>query len=249
MWILLLLFSFLVFSDDDMASEKYCFPTPDQSTSALHRLSAIQVPSDKVTKESSCLIIQMRPHRRELIQKYLIGMYPNLKIDFSSAEILRESCKLKVEKITTKSSSMTSADVSAMPSLENTSTKQNQTEEMKIETLNDFSLLVDQDAIAGKCKFIRPDLYSITIQIRKNPKPIVPVNLPPGSVVILEKAPADQETSLLETQVQLSRGDKIELGGIIRELKNKDQNIDIKPGLKIETTSKDSLERVFLSLD
>jgi hypothetical protein len=249
MWILLLLFSSLSFSDDDFSSERYCFSSPDQATTALQRFSAVQVPSDKVTKESQCLVIQMRPHRRELIQKYILTLYPETKIDFSSAEIKREPCKLKVQKTKAKNISTDTGELGSIPVFQDTTTSQSQSEEMRIETLNDFALSVDQDEVRGQCKFIRPDLYSITIEVRRNPKPIVPVNLPPGSIVVLEKAPSDQETSFLKTQVQLSRGEKIELGGIIRDLKNKDQNIDIKHGLKIETTSKDSLEQVFLSLD
>lgn len=244
---MLLLFTALSWSDDDFSSEKYCFGSPSQATSALQKFSAIQVNSDKVTQDSDCLIVQMRPHRRELIQRYFLSSYPETRISFSSAEVKREPCKLKVEKIRSVYSESTSAEYTGVFNATQELKAETQREDMEIETLGTFTLTVDQDEIKGTCRFINPKLYEITLEVAKTLRPLVP-NVPPGTIVIVNNAPEDQETSALKTQVQLSHGEKIEIGNLIREKKNKDQKVDVKPHLNIETASKKSEEKVFLSL-
>ena len=94
---MLLLFSFLSFAEE-MSSEKYCFSSKFQALTAKQKFRAIQVGSDIVTSDENCLIIQMKPHRREMIQRYLLSSIPGTRVAFSSAEIRREPCLLKVEK-------------------------------------------------------------------------------------------------------------------------------------------------------
>ena len=84
--------------------------------------------------------------------------------------------------------------------------------------------------------------------MRKNLKPSVPVTLPTNTFAAASKSPPDQETSVLQTQLQLNRGEKIDLGGVIKKTNAKDSSVNIKPELNIETRDQDSTERVFLSL-
>lgn len=246
---MLALFTTLTLADEDFSSERYCFSSPAKSLEAKRRFEAMQVPSDKVTLDEKCLVVQMRSHRRELIQKYLIGLYPEVRVEFSSAELKRDPCRLKIQKVKQKSNTTTSTDLDLAPTFESATHETDESEEIKIETIKDFAFVFGQEEVKGQCQFIRSDRYQITIRLQKHPVPLVPVNLPPGSVVTIAPPPANQETSFLETQVELRRGEKIELGNLIRDLKNKDQNIDINPSLKIETTSNSLSEKAFLSLD
>lgn len=247
MFIMLLLFSTLAFSED-MSSEKYCFTSVNQSLIAKQKFGGLQVPSDVVTSDEHCLMIQMRPHRRELIQRYMLSTFPGVSISFSSEEIKREHCILKVEKVKNKNSDNTEAGFNQGITLNQSNSTSDGSETMTIQTLKDFELSVDQDQIKGTCRYITPSRYEITIEVRKNIKPIVPVVLPPGQVVVTNQPPADQETSSLETQLQLNKGERIEIGEIVKKLKNKDNNININPSLNIETSSQNSVEKVFLSL-
>lgn len=243
---MLLLFSSLSFADE-MSSEKYCFSIP--VSDAQKKFSAIQVQSDVVTPVDNCLVIQMRPHRRELIQRYMLSTIPGASVSFSSEDVRREPCKLKVEKIKTKSAATNEVGFdNKSPTLTQSDTTGSSSETMSIQTLKDFELTVDQDQVKGSCRFINQNRYEIALEVRKNFKPIIPVALPPGNIVVVNQAPPDQETGVLQTQIQLSRGEKIELGGLIKNAEGKQRIVDINPSLNIETSDQESLEKVFLSL-
>lgn len=246
MFIMLVLFSGLSFAQD-MSSEKYCFSTIS-AAQAEKKLAAILVPSDVVTKDENCLIVQMRPHRRELIQRYVLSSIPGTSISFSSEDVRREPCKLKVEKIKNKNANDQQIGFDGNIIANRTTTEGSGTETMEIQTLKDFDLSVDQDEIKGSCRFINPTRYEITIQVRKNPKPITPVIVPAGTIVVTNQAPNDQETALLETTLQLNNGERIEIGEIVKKLKDKSTHADIKDGLNNETTQQNIREKVFLSL-
>lgn len=248
MWIILLLFTNLVFSDDDFSAEKYCFNGTTEAAHAETKFSAISVNSDKVKRDDACLVVQMRPHRRELIQRYFRSSYPNVQVSFSSAEAKREPCRLKVEKIKSSLADATSVGINSdlTASLENKNLSA--TEEMQIETLGEFELTIDQDQVKGHCRSINATRYDITLEVRKNSRPLVPFNLPPGSVVVINSRPEPQETSALKTQLQLSQGEKIEIGEIVRSINIKERKVDINPDLKHETANKNYSEKVFLSL-
>lgn len=234
---------------DDMSSEKYCFAGPGQSQSAKQKLTAIQVPSDTVTLDDNCLVVQMRPHRRELIQRFILTSFPSASVSFSSEDLRREPCLLKVEKIKSKigSDQNIGLDQNGI-----TLNKQDVTgggsETMQIQTLKDFELSVDQDEIKGTCRYLNSNRYEISLTVRKNPKPLVPVNLPPGTIVVVNQPPPDQETMVLQTQVQLSRGEKINIGEVVKNLKYETKNVDVKPDLKHESVDQKASETVFLSL-
>ncbi|WPU66016.1 hypothetical protein [Peredibacter starrii] len=244
MWILLL-FSLQAFASDP-ASEKYCFGSPAESSTAREKFRAIQVPSDQLTMDGKCFTIQMSEHRHELIQRFIRSSFPNVSISFSSEDVRRDPCQLKVEK--EKSKHLDSTQVGLDVLNQSTSTT-NGSDVLKIQTLKDFNLTVDQDEIKGRCRFINPNRYEISLEVRKNPKPIVPVNLPPGTIVALNNPPPDQETSMLSTTLQLNRGERIEIGSIVKNLRDKGHDVSINPELKVETSSQSASEKVFLSVD
>ena len=102
MMFLPILFMALAFAaDDELSVETYCFSSEMVRARVEKKLSSILVNSDKVEAESNCLTVQMRPHRRELLQSYTRKLDPDMNVTFSSAEIKREPCRLQVEKIRT----------------------------------------------------------------------------------------------------------------------------------------------------
>lgn len=244
---MLLLFSFLSFAEE-MSSEKYCFSSELHALTAKQKFRAIQVGSDIVTPDVNCLIIQMKPHRREMIQRFFLSSVPGTRVAFSSADIRREPCLLKVEKEKHSNSHKLNAGYKEYPVLNKHEQKSSGSEVMQIQTIKDFELVVDQDQIKGSCRYLNANRYEITIEVRKNPKPISPVELPPGTIVVMNQPPLDQETMSLQTQLQLSRGEKVELASIVRQLKDKDKKVEINPTLQYNTGDKSSVERVFLSM-
>lgn len=245
---MLLLFPLFAYAED-MASEKYCFSSLSGVQLAQKKFSAIQVNSDVTTIDDNCLVIQMRPHRRELIQRYILSAAPGATVVFSSAEVRRDPCKLKVEKVKSEKNDTLSVDVSKQSAGANkTEFTGTASEVMQIDTLNEFKLSYNEDEILGNCRYITPDRYEIKIEVRKNPKPILPVNLPPGTIAVINTPPPDQKTMVLQTELQLTRGERIEIGDLIRKTNNKEQSISINPTLTIENEQQHSSEKVFLSL-
>jgi hypothetical protein len=248
MLITLLLFSFLAHADE-MSSEKYCFSSINQSLIAKQKLTVIQVSSDVVTSDENCLVVQMQPHRRELIQRYLLSSFRGTSVVYSSEDVRPEPCKLKVEKIKNKTTD--GANIGLNPSgikMNQTDSQISVTETMQIQTIKDFEFSFDHNEIKGTCRYLNSNRYEISLTVRKNPKPIIAANLPPGSIIVLNRPPQDQETMILQTQLQLSRGERIDIGGVVKNLENNNQNVDLRPELKIETMNNNSNETVFLSL-
>jgi hypothetical protein len=234
---------------EDLALERYCFSSPQKMQTVSQRLKVILVPSDQVEKEPYCLSIAMKPHRRELIQAYIRQIEPHTSIAFSSAEIKREPCKLKVEKIGVSNKKNRNLKISSLPRVSETQHQEDQQETYQIQTLNDFELVVNQDKIKGKCRFITPDKYEITIKIQKEPRPLIPP-VPAGTVVVIEPGQSSepQETGLLETQLQLARGSRLELGSIIKDLRKNSQQVELAPQAQFSATTGRSQQKTFLSL-
>lgn len=246
---MLLIFSTISFADDDMASERYCFSSTARAQVAKQKVEMIAVPSDVVNLDEQCLVVQMRPHRRELIQRYIVSTFPEANVSFSSAEVKRDPCRLKVEKEKMRTTDDLNIEFGKQQGqVIKVESKAQGNEVMEIETIKDFELTVDQDQIKGTCRAITPLRYSIEIEIRKNPKPIIPVGLPPGSIVIVNQPPPAQETSVIKTEVQLERGERLNVGEIVKQLKDKDHTLDIKPNVSVGDGQQNITEKVFLSI-
>ncbi len=248
MWLLLVFFS-LSSLGEDFASEKYCFNSPQVALKARAKFAGIQVPSDSVNTDDSCLLVTMKPHRRELIQRFFRSEYPDLSIPFSSAEIKRDPCHLQVEKEKLINGETTEVGANENQILLNrTNTNGNANETMEIQTLKEFLLTVDQDEIKGECRTITPQRYEISITVSKNPKPLVQANLPPGTVVVINTPPPPQETATLSTQIQLMKGERIELGSVVKNLRDKNHQVDLDPSIEATKVQRSATEKVWLSL-
>lgn len=244
---MLILFPFLAIAQDS-DSEKYCFPSELQRNKATQQFTAIQVPSDTVTPADNCLIISMRPHRRELIHKFFKSSFPEASVTFSSVDIRREPCLLKIERVKKKVHETNSGTINENSFEVNAEKIQEEKAEViQIETLKDFAFGADQTEAKGSCRFINKDRYEITIHVEQTARPYFPTAVPPGTIVVMNQPPKDQETMKLTTQVQLMRGERVELGSIVRDLKNKQNKIDIKSGLKVEDSTGTAAEMYYLS--
>lgn len=247
MWMWPLLFTLASFAQD-FESERYCFKSPSQREKIHREVKGILLPVDQVSVSDSCLVVTMKPHRRELIQNYIRALDSEVNIAFSSAEIKREPCRIKVEKVKNKSNS----NINAAGSIEGVGVSQTETQgkdqdAMQIQTLKDFELQSNQDVIKGQCRFITSDRFEITLNVRKDPKPLIPP-VPPGTIVNVTTPPPDQETANLTTTLQLTRGSRVEIGSIVRDLKAKNQERSIPPQADYENRSNSTHEEIYLSI-
>ena len=232
--------------------EEYCFSSSVKMKQVSQRLKFIMVPADKIEENERCFTVSTPEHRRELIQNYVRNLAPNVQISFSSAEIKREPCHIKVEKIKKKISDST--EIGVNPQIEFNAQKRESnstsTDTSKIQTLKEFGLTVNQDSIKGECRFINPNLYEIKIEVTKEAIPLIPP-VPPGTVVIIPNAevPKTQETAHLSTTLQLTRGQRIEIGSVVKQMRNGANKIDLNSGAGIDQAADQANETVFLSLD
>jgi hypothetical protein len=248
MWILLLFFSTFLSAQDETATEKFCFSSTD-IMAVRKKLTMIEVSSDSISVDGKCLVAVMKTHRRELIQKYLLSNFQDMSIAFSSENLRKESCKLRIEKEKVKQGD--DLDINLNRDKLQVTLDENRghaTEEIQIQTIRDFQLSINQDEIFGKCTPLSPDRYIIALEIKKNPKPLVDQNLPPGSVIIMDRPAPDQETMLLKTEIRLSRGERINIGNIVKNLKTDNAAANSSPSGTAKAQDQKQSEMVFLSL-
>lgn len=247
----LLLFSQLALATDPVI-EEYCFASAPKMKEVSARLKFILVPADKLQENANCFTISTPPHRRELIQSFVRRLEPAVQISFSSVEIKRDPCEIKVEKQKTKRTQNTdgSVNTSIIPAAGNEQMVQERNDVTRIQTLKDFELTVNQDTIKGECRVINSNRYEISIEVKKEARPLIPP-VPPGTVVVIPDAqiPKDQETSRLMTTLQLNRGERIELGSVVNNLKKNGTKIDVESGASLALGTEEQSEKIFLTID
>lgn len=248
MWWPLIFISYL-FAQDRVV-EKYCFSSEGRRDEVASKSRFILVPSDKIEKDGQCFAVQMNSHRRELVQRYILNVAPEAQIDFSSAELKRSPCNLKVEKIKTTTGEQRDISAGQTTTAQDQTSQKQSTETFEITTLKEFEFTVDQDSIKGKCRYITPERYEISLQVEKKARPLTPP-VQPGTVVIIndQTPPPIQETSFLKTEIQLTKGQKIDIGGVVKNLKNQNRSIDISPEVSSSSSGQNTQEQVFLSLN
>ncbi len=251
---MLLLISLSAFAQEQSV-EEYCFSSPVKRKEIHQRLKFILVPVDKVQENGNCFTVNTSSHRRELIQSFIRRYEPAVQISFSSAEIKRDPCRIKVEKIKNLNreslgggASINNGNVSINASEDQTT--RTSTDVTNIQTLKEFELTVNQDVVKGECRVISPTRYEISLEVRKDAKPLLPP-IPPATVVVVPNAqiPPTQETSRLQTTLQLNRGERMEIGSVVKNLKNDAKKIDVNSGAAIENSDGAQTEKVFLSID
>lgn len=247
--VLILIFFSLYLQADENFTNKYCFKSVNESQTAANHLKSLVLPSEELILQGECLILKIRPRRQDFIHSYISKNISNSQLVFSDANEKKQSCNLKVEKIKNLKKQDTNITIATDSSLSSNVSKKTSNEVIRIQTIGDFELSVDQQQVRGECRYISKDLYEIKLSVIKTAKPIVPRELPPGSVIIMNSPPTDQETSTLSTQVQLNRGQRIELGSVIKNAHDKSQNVSITPDIKITNFEQNNSENVYLSLE
>jgi hypothetical protein len=244
-----LLFVQLAFAQE-VSVEEFCFSSPGQMQAVSLRLKPILLPADQLNASGNCFTVQTPAHRRELIQRFVRRLDPSVSISFSSAELTQEPCKLKVERY--KDSRAKKTDVALGGTFQARQADNNEvaSETMQLQTLKEFQLTYNQTVIKGECRYITPNRYEIRLEARQDPRPLIPP-LPEGSTVLIQNPPRpqDEQTSSLKTELQLNRGDRIEIGSIIQDKNSQNHSIKINPEVGLSQGEGVSTEKVYLSLE
>jgi hypothetical protein len=222
--------------------EEYCFTSEARLKQLFPKIKFMLIQSDQELVESNCLTIKTTSYRRELIQSYVTNLDPSVQVKFSSTELKGEPCRIKVEKI--KTIIMATSEGSLNPGLidvkitANTKQKFHEIKETNsIQTQKEFELAMNQSLIKGICNYVTADRYEISLEVRKDPIPAT------------QWAPMNQETSSLKSTLQLSRGDRVELGSILKDRNGSSSELDMKSGAQAENNQEEQMEKIFLSID
>ena len=237
---------FLVLNSYSQTLERFCLSSVEKKSEVIKSLTPLLLPSDKFSSEGNCFDLSTASHRRELLQSYILKLDPSASVDFSSEEIRRNPCRLKVEKIRHQTGSETNVSLNSASARQ---IKTKGTEISKIQTLSDFELALDQNVIRGNCRFITPRRYEIGLEVRKDPKPLYPPASPGVIILINGNPPPPQKTSKLKTTIQLSRGEKIHLGSVNQDEAGEKKQLDLRPRVGFGESEKKRSEEIYLSID
>ncbi len=242
---LLLLFFSILAGADDFSTERYCFQGPELAAKGQGRFQQIKVPSDRDSLEGACLVVVMRPHRRELIQKYLLSLYPDLQIVFSSAEASREPCRLRIEKYRSKTNATVGGGLTENgASVSATQQVGSANDVVNVETLGAFEFSLNNYMAKGSCQYITPKQYRIVLELRKTPRQVIFT----GTEQAREELPVEQGLGLIKTELQLGVGQKVNVADLLKENNANAKALDLKDGASIQTTQGAEEESVFLML-
>jgi hypothetical protein len=233
--------------------ETYCFSSENQAKQAMGSSKYLMLPSDRIEPKGECFSLFTTEARSELIRKYLQNSYPQMSVTYSSTErSAKEMCDLKVEKIKKIDSFQSKAQIQAMGGISigqsNSDTKE--ISQIKVLSGADFDLQVDEQKISGKCRYINSTKYEIAFSMQFIPRPIVPP-APEGTIVIIQNPPhmEVQQGTSLSTTVQISQGEKIEVGSIVKDLMDKGVEASLVPKLSFEKQDRKSEEKIYLQID
>jgi hypothetical protein len=236
----------------DQSVEEYCFSSIPKMKEVSARLKFILVPVDKTQEDKNCFTVITPRHRRELIQQYVKRLEPSVNVGFSSAEIKTEPCRIKVEKIRLNSKQGVNAGLfPEQPiSLQADQSSESAKDVTTIQTIKEFELTVNQDVVKGECRVINSIRYEISLEIRRDPQPLTPP-VPTGTTVpsMETQKIKTQETSSLQTTIQLNAGETIEMGSVVKNLKDQATKIDIQSGASANQMNVLQNEKIFLSID
>lgn len=242
---MLLWLIFLTLASHADSIETFCFEDSLNKSAAIKSLEPLLLPADKVSFEESCFTLVTADHRRELLQRFIRNRHPEATVSFSSEELRKEACRLKVEKTRIDQDSNSSIGLRGAGVTER---KSRGMETSKIQTINDFELAVNQNIIQGSCRFITPERYEIKLTVRKDLKPLHPP-VSPGVIVIVNGRPPDQETSQLSTTVQLQKGERVQIGTMNQKRKNEGKDLGLPPRAQVKNLETSSSEEIYLSID
>lgn len=249
----ILLFVFLAnpLFAQDLQVETYCFSSTSESLKAQSSAKYLMTSQDKIEDKNECFSLFTSSTRRELIQKYLLQNYPNMKVSFSSEErSASETCHIRVEKIKNSNTQRSTFSLKNAPGVQNSTSQGKETSQIKVLSGAPFELRVDQQKIEGKCRYINANQFEITFSMKFIPRPLIPP-VPEGVTVVIQNPPQPetQTGTNLSTTIQLAKGQRVEMGSIVKDLNDKAQSASLAPEFKYEKTEGVQEEKIYLALD
>jgi len=238
------LLSRLVFAQD-LAIQEYCFDSTQRLADITKRMKIVLLPSDQMRTDGTCLTVRSSEHRRELIEKYLLHLAPEARITFSSAPPTKNLCSIQLERITEQKDSTQEAAINSDKLTLQASAKNNQqTETSQIKTIDVFEFIYEQKQFKGKCRYINANLYELDFEIKNVPIP--PVVTYGNSNQLAPQPPSSAIQAKMA--VKLARGERVEVGQVLKNLKEQENTINSSPSFEAQKTKRFKTEILYLSI-
>lgn len=222
--------------------ERYCFSSKEEAHRAQKSLENIKAPVDSVNLEANCLVVSTSERRVEIIQKYLLKIYPTMSITFSSSDTKKDECLIKVEKETVSTQNRNRLGVQKTVTFGNASISSSKKEisSIRVTSGEDFKLSYDEQTLVGNCRYISPMKYEIKFSLLFTPKEVNPYD--PSTY-------KQKEGTSVSTSLVLSAGQRVNVASIASKLNDEAKELKLLPHVKIKTESGNKKTNVFLFLD
>jgi len=203
---------------EENASIQFCFYDTPTTIQAANYLNDFLIKDESLIprRDMNCLDVLVKPARANLFEKLLASKFSMKKMPLQGNESISDKrCDLVVEKETF--SQMKTGEIGVrVKSFKLKDRNQIQQEKSKSFLVlmhgKTASLHVNEEEILVKCFMIRADRYQLEFYLK------------------------GQDNSLSST-VSLVKGQRLEVGGLVKTLNSKDQNIDL-PNTGITTKTK-----------
>lgn len=223
--------------------ERLCFPSVMEAQKGQAIIQQILAKAvDVATLEANCVNVMIDENRVELLDRWVATRLPLAKKTFSASSAPRPECDLLVTKISKKDQQNKQAGVRKNGFIVSVDTGDNENREenfIKVLSGGTAKLKVDESELEITC-VVKGSNYHLKFAMLFVPRPLIPPNtqLPPGSVIVINAPPPpDTSGSSLQTEVEVQKGQEINLGQITRDLRNKQKELDISPSANLNTTS------------
>jgi len=234
--------------------ERLCFPSATEAQKGQVIVQQILAKGlDEVNLEANCLNVMIEANRVELLDRWVATRLPLARKTFSAANAPRQECDMLVTKISQKSEQNKKLGIRKngfIVSVDNGENENREESFLKLLSGGTAKLKVDESELEITC-VAKGSNYHLKFALLFVPRPLIPpnTNLPPGSVIVVNAPPPpDTSGSSIQTEIEVQRGQEINLGEITRDLRQKQKEISITPSAEMNSTTGKETTRWMLKI-
>jgi hypothetical protein len=218
------------------ALERLCFASAVEAQKAVPIVSTVLVKGvDSVELEADCLNIHVAPARGEVFQRWIKARLPHAQLAFSTLSAPKKECDMLAERVTTKVSNGQNALVNSQGiNLQDGQSKGSEVQQhvLKVTSGSPGSISMDGTEFTVICTELSEGSYRLKFSHKYTPRttPTI-VN---GQLVQIPESGAHPPSA--SSEIEVSRGQRVDIGSIKKDLRDKDKSVGIPTGLDYQQT-------------
>ncbi|MCR9205047.1 MAG: hypothetical protein NXH75_10745 [Halobacteriovoraceae bacterium] len=220
-----------------MAMDVYCFKRSQSLDQIKSYLQTVTAPKDKIFKRESthCLEIKISSNRKDLLEKWMYKKYRPLKnynesrgtnMPATSTQPRSGTCRLKIETISSGNANTETYAVGKRNTVNKTNTKSSGRKVSSLLLGVGFSgyITVNDEKAELKCQSVGGAGYRVALSVQGGQNGI-------------------------GTNLQVRKGQKLNIGDIVNDLKRKRKSIGLSKGVEVESTKGSEKTTYFLTAE